>query len=314
MKNLRLFNDIMEIYNKHYKSYGDYSVTTLIDTPRRVQLTKRYGAIAIPNPKYQVGSFIGTAVHKLIEQYLRMKYSDDEKVELEKTVAHPFETARGIRLVTGKFDILYDAVDLIDNKVVNIWAIIFDRNMKKWNEQQNLYAYLLHLRGVDIKTLTIAAWFKDWKEGDALRDRTYPQSQHIEYKLKLWPWEQSEALLLSSLDAHTACEELADNDLPECSPEDRWERFPGGETHQYAVMKNNKAKRATRVFPTMSKAREFVRTWTKQTGESFIEIRHAQRKRCERYCSINSFCNHYIEYSKEKKTNTLNTIIPIGEL
>lgn len=304
----------MEIYNRHYVSYGDYSVTRLIDTPRRVQLHKRYGDIVTPNPRYQVGSFIGTAVHELIEKYLRMKYAGDEKVELEKTVAHPFETARGIRMVTGKFDILYDKVDLIDNKAVNVWAIIFDRNMVKWHEQQNLYAYLLHLRGVDIKTLTIAAWFKDWKEGDALRDKTYPQDQYQEYKLELWPWEATEMFLEDRLSLHIVCEDDTDNDLPECSPDDRWERFPKGEVHQYAVMKNKFAKRAVRVFGTMEEAREYIRTWKGQTADSFVEVRHAQRKRCTKYCSVCDYCNHYVEYCKKIKTNTLNTIIPISEI
>jgi len=336
MRHLRLFNDIMEIYNKHYVSYGDYSVTRLIDTPMRVQLSKRYGDIAIPNPRYQVGSFIGTAVHELVEKYLRMKYAGDEKVELEKTVAHPFmipshirtpdygdtfsnpnfkEQDDRIRMVAGKFDILYDKVDLIDNKAVNVWALIFDRNMVKWHEQQNLYAYLLHLRGTDIKTLTIAAWFKDWKEGDAIRDKTYPQDQYQEYKLELWPWDVTERLLESKLYDHVCCENFKDNDLPECSSEDRWERFPKGEVHQYAVMKNKFAKRAARVFKTMSEAREYVRgPWKGQTTDSFVEVRHAQRKRCEKYCSVCDYCNHYIEYCKKKKTDTLNDIIPISEI
>jgi hypothetical protein len=206
------------MYNQHYKSYGDYSVTGLIDTPRRVQLNKRYGEIAVPNPRYQVGSFIGTAVHELIEKYLRMKYSGDEKVELEKTVAHPFAIGDKIRMITGRFDVLYDKKDLIDNKAVNVWALIFDRNMEKWHEQQNLYAYLLHLRGTDVETINIAAWYKDWKEGDAIRDKAYPQDQHQEYQLKLWPWDVTEELLMDRLNIHVACEELSDTDLPKCSP------------------------------------------------------------------------------------------------
>jgi hypothetical protein len=79
-------------------------------------------------------------------------------------------------------------------------------------------------------------------------------------------------------------------------------------------MKNKYAKRAIRVLDSMGKAREFIKTWKTQTGESYVEVRHAQRKRCEKYCSVCDYCNHYVDYLKKKKTNTLNTIVPIGEL
>jgi hypothetical protein len=259
-------------------------------------------------------------VHELIEKYLRMKYSSEEDVELEKTVAYPFLLENSventeIRIVTGRFDVLYGRKHIHDNKVVNVWAKIFDPKMKEWHEQQNMYAYLLHLKGTDVETININAWYKDWKEGDALRDRTYPQTQHEEYRLKLWPWQETEQFLLERLFLHAGCEQKDDKDLPACTPEERWERFPSGETHQYAVMKHDKAKRATRVFKTMTEATIYVREHPKGLSDkSFIEVRHAQRKRCEKYCKIKEYCNHYVEYAKKKKTNTLNEKVMLSEV
>jgi hypothetical protein len=310
---LKIFEDIMEIYSRHYRSYGDFSVTSLINPPRNVILTKRYGSIADTDPWYQTGSFIGTAVHEYIEKCLRLMYGNSDEIELERTVAVPFSVGDKVRIVTGKFDILHHRENLVDNKVVNVWARIFDPKWEKYTEQQNFYAYLLHLRGVDLKTINLMVWYKDWIEGNALRDKHYPQRPVEHFELPLWAWEDSAELLRQRLGILMFCDDVSDADLPECTPEERWERFPKGETAQYAIMKNDKAKRATRVFPTMEEAIKHARTVKGVGADSFIEVRHAVRKKCEKYCSVNSFCNHYVEYCKKKKTDSLNEKVMLKE-
>ena len=49
-------------------------------------------------------------------------------------------------------------------------------------------------------------------------------------------------LMHSLVGKHIACEELPDNELPACTPEDRWERFAGGHTVEYSLFKHNKLK------------------------------------------------------------------------
>jgi hypothetical protein len=218
------------------------------------------------------------------------------------------------RLVTGRFDILYDDKHMYDIKTTNVWKLIFDPKMEEWHEQQNLYAYLLHRRGIDVETINILAVYKDWRAAMALRDKKYPQDQVQEYQLKLWDWQESEDFLYDKLTMHMESEKQDDKDLPACTATDRWDRLPSGRAVEYAVMKNKKSQRALRVLPSLDKAIEYVNKTKAVTADSFIEVRQGIRKRCVQYCEVNDYCNHFIEYSKKVAANKLNEIIPISKV
>ena len=116
------------------------------------------------------------------------------------------------------------------------------------------------------------------------------------------------------MELHVESEELKDAELPSCTREERWERFPKGESVQYAVMKSDKSKRAARVFGNLVDATKYIKGKKGYGADSFIEVRYAVRKRCERYCSVKNFCHDYVEYLKEKKSDTLNDKIMMGDL
>jgi hypothetical protein len=236
---------------------------------------------------------------------------------LECSVTVPFileEFSEEYRLVSGTFDILHKGRDLYDLKTVNVWKKVFDPDMVDWHQQQNIYAYLLGERGVKVETLNIIAIYKDWIKVQSLRDRSYPPHQICQYRLKMWKRNEQERFIWNRLQAHVACEKLADDELPECTPEERWERFPGGETVQYAVMKNDKARRALRVTPTLDEAITYANGSRSVTTQSFIEVRHAQRKRCETYCPVAQFCDSYQRYVEKLQQGTLNDKIMIGDI
>lgn len=295
--------DALKIHAGHYQSFGDYSVTTLINPPRLVALQKRYQDRLDPPPESQVASFIGTGVHRYFEHCLQSFKIMDSRYELERGISEKIAD----RLITGTFDILYDNSHIYDIKTCKVWKLIFDPNMEEWTQQQNMYAYLLHLRGIDVKTINVIAVYLDWIEGNAIRDRkSYPQQNVVEYKLNLWPWQETEIFLNERLALHKACEKLDDEELPECSRSERWERHEGGAQVKYAVMKNKQAKRATRVFVDSNEAVDYFKSNKSLNSSSFIEIRYARRKRCEKYCSANMFCDHYIEYTGALEGNSLN--------
>jgi hypothetical protein len=295
--------DALKVHAGHYQSFGDYSVTTLIDPPRKVALQKRYRDKLNPPPESQIASFIGTGVHKYFEECLRRYIMVDPKYQLERTIMEKV----GDRVITGTFDILYDGTRMYDIKTCKTWKLIFDPNMVDWVQQQNLYAYLLHKRGHEVKAIHVIAVYLDWMEGNAVRDRqSYPQQNVVEYPLPLWSWEETELFLAERLALHKASEKVEDHELPECSRSERWERHEGGVLIKYAVMKNKQVKRATRVFDKAEEAIDYFKNSKKLDSSSFIEIRYAKRKRCEKYCSVNMFCSDYIEYTGQMENNTLN--------
>ena len=112
---------------------------------------------------------------------------------------------------------------------------------------------------------------------------------------------------------HIATEDLPDDKLPACTREERWERFNGGHQVEYAIMKNAKANRAMKLVKTnIEDAFMEVQSLKGITKESFIEVRYAQRTRCEKWCQCKDYCNDYKSYAMAKKNNALNDYIPLG--
>ena len=178
--------------------------------------------------------------------------------------------------------------------------------------KQNLYAYLFkEVRDVDLDTLNIIAVYKDWQEGSALRDRNYPQQQVIQYQLEKWAHKQQEEFFDHKLDGLISCAENADNDLPVCSREERWERHQGGETVHYGILKNRVAKRATKLVQggTLDEAVEIANGLKGMSSESVIEIRYAVPKRCKTYCDVCEKCNWYQEWCKKNVKGEINDYI-----
>jgi len=318
MKHIQIIRDAFDVYGKQYTSLGDYSATTLINPPRVVQLGKRYSDLVESPIEGMIASLVGTGVHEKMEQLLRFANVKNPDYMLEKSVVHPFNLVgpgpdfnKQTRLVAGKFDILRKKKHLYDLKTAKTWKLIFDPDRVDWHEQQNIYAYLLHMRGIDLESINIIAFYLDWIESNALRNKGYPQAPIVEYNLKLWSWAEQKEFIMHKLEQHVAAEDLEDDDLPKCNMEEMWERPPS-----YAIMKNKVAKRANRVFPkaTFEEVVTAARSMKGLGSESFIESRHNVRTRCERYCATNSYCSQYQDYMARKQNIGLNTIYPLGGL
>jgi hypothetical protein len=308
---IQILVDAVSESARHYKSLGDYSATQLIDAPRIVALRKRYGHLTEPTLEQQIAAFIGTGIHAHFERNLKAVNAKHPDYMLERSLSVPVflsEEDKEYRMISGTFDILHKEKDVYDIKTVNVWKKVFDPNMVDWHNQQNIYAWLLKQRGVDVESINVIAIYKDWTKNNAIRNREYPQSQVCHYKLKLWNFHDTERYIMSRLLKHVACENADDKQLPECAPEERWER----EGTKYAIMKNDRAKRAMKVCSTLGEAAKAVHH-LKVTSDSFVEVRPAKRTRCEAWCSINKYCNTWLEY-QQRLENTDNWLIPVSQL
>jgi hypothetical protein len=296
---------------ERYSKSGDYSVTDLINPPRVVHLKKRYGHKVSPPLDGMVASSLGTAIHEYFEKYLDLwcdKHDYDGYV-LEEQV----QIERQGRRVSGRYDIR-EGSSLYDLKSIKVWKLIFDPTLVEYHEQQNLYRLLLKLdKDVDLDELNIVAIYKDWQEGNALRDRSYPQHQIIEYSLNLWDLKDTEKFLDTKLAELIRCEDVKDEELPVCSRDERWERHQGGETLHYGILKNRKAKRATKVVKggSLDDALGVARTLKGMTKDSVIEIRYALPRRCQKYCDVNEYCSFWKDWCQKNKKGTVNDYVPI---
>lgn len=303
-----LIKDIFTTFNDHYHKVGDYSVTDLIAPPRIVALKNRYPECEKEISMIQsTASLIGTGVHKYVEFLLKPW---DSKYSLEQTL----RTGMLKRVLSGTYDVLVRNKDLFDIKTCKTWKLIFDPDMAEWIEQQNIYKWLLEINGVNVESLNILAVFLDWQEGMLVRSKTYPREPMQIFPLPIWSTEQTEEFVTRKLTMHLDCEDLLDDDLPACTPEEMWQRFPEGVSEKYAVMKSPTAKRAARVLTTKTETRRYCKETKGIDSNSFVEVRYAQRTRCERYCKVNSKCNYYNMYMRAKTNESLYDSVPMDSV
>lgn len=282
---------------------GDYSATALINPPRVTLLKKRHPKDRVVQTSSKMPAFFGSSIHKVYEDSLEGVPGYQLENRMKAVVLD--------RVITGKFDILKDRKDVYDIKTTKTWKIVFDPILKDWHEQQNIYAFLLSANGYHIESINAIAHYLDWSKGVALRGGGYPQSSVVEYNLSLWDNKTTAEFVESRVELFKSCENLADNDLPECTPEERWERFPNGGGVQYAIFKNNGSKRAARVLNSIQEITDYGKSNTGFGSDSFIEVRYPERKRCAEYCDVSHHCNVYQDYKRREQSGSLNDYIPL---
>jgi hypothetical protein len=302
MKNIWMLTDALEMWQRRSRSFGDYSVTTLLKPPRVVHLEKRYGNLVTRPPESLIAAFMGHGIHSAFEENLKMKSILDPRYDIERSIMDKIED----RIISGRFDVLWDGEHLYDFKTCKTWKKVFDPNMVEWHQQLNVYAHLLRNRGLDIKTINIVALYMDWSRMRALRDKDYPQSPVVEYELNTWPDEVAGTFLRERINIMKEAEDKADASLPLCTTEERWMRFENGTATQFAVMSKPAAVRALKVCNTLDEAHEVAaNSKAVVPGVSFIEVRYAVAKRCEDFCAVNNYCTQYQEYMTMKTNSNL---------
>jgi hypothetical protein len=96
--------------------------------------------------------------------------------------------------------------------------------------------------------------------------------------------EEIETFIKENIAEYKRCREIADDDIPPCSPEQRWEK-----PTKYAVMKGAN-KRACRVMDTPEEAEKMVA----DMGAGYsVEVRPGESVRCMDYCSVAEYCSFY---------------------
>ncbi len=267
-----------------------YSATVLCQSPRQTQLLNRHGDKVEETFLGNWYAFFGTAVHDHIERQL----ANNPRYICEKRIVKflkpdGYEEDK-FRSIGAKFD-CYDAETktLYDHKTTTTY--IHGKEMKpEWIIQLNVNAYFLELEGYPVEDLCINAIYVDWRDARVKYDNTdsYPRTPTAEFRVKAWPMKEREAFIKMVLKEHIDAEDVADNDLPACSDEYCWAK-----PAKYAVYKPGAGK-ATKLCDTRAEAEVYIND-RKLYGYE-IEERRASRLRCERYCSINKFCNQYQAY------------------
>lgn len=263
------------IYDDYdYEKAGDISGTGLNQPVRIRQLTKRHDKEITEDVSELIWKMQGNIGHKIVERGAPANTFSEERLS---TQLHGW-------IITGKVDLMRthgDEFAIEDFKFRSVWAA---KDAKPDDERQlNLYALLARHNGFNVTQLRIISVLRDWSKLRAAREPDYPQVGVVVREVPLWSPEEQEAYLGQRVRAHQQAEELADDDLPMCSPEERWRK-----PDVWAVVKKGN-KRAKKLFETEADAAEMIR----EMGGPFDVIkRPGEDTRCLHYCAVREYCSY----------------------
>lgn len=263
---------------KHLPVEGTLSVTEICSAPRIYQLRKRHWDTLEEDVQDHIDMLFGTAWHRALEVHKGRDEIAEERYFCEV----------GSHKISGQVD-LYDPATktITDHKTAKVYSYMLG-NHKDYEQQLNCYRYLLAKNDLAVEKIVIFWTFKDWSWRSAAKDEDYPQSKAMVQDIPLWTMDEAESFITTRLAGHFLTEELPDDELPNCLPEDMWEREP-----TFAVKKAG-VQKAKRVLSSEKEAQDWIGN---QKGLS-IENRPGERVKCEQFCvlSKNNKCNQHRQY------------------
>jgi hypothetical protein len=258
---------------------SDISVTRLIAPPRQVYLNGKHSGELTEDCSDRLFSLMGQAMHYILE-----RGGDVEgKRIIERRL---FTEVSGWRL-SGQIDLWEDGV-LSDYKFTSVWETM--NGLKEEKVQQlNILAYLCRINDIPIEKVQIVAMYRDFSKSKSAFERDYPQHQIGILESPLWDDAKAKAFIEERIAIHKD----AHISLPDCTPEEMWER-----PTKWAVMKEGVA-RAKRLLDSKEEAfvyaqkNDLVNQVNEMKAGFFIERRPGEKIRCENYCSAAAFCTQF---------------------
>jgi len=270
------------------KGKAHISATEIINSPRIVQLKKKYWDEIEQDASEMVWSLFGSAVHNILEHGKDEHHIVEERLHLE------FEGWR----ISGAIDLQEvepnGTITISDYKVTGAWAVMNEKD--DWHRQLNIYGWMVEkVKKVPVGKLQIIAIIRDWSARDAATKENYPQSPVATIDIPLWTFEEREAFVAKRIYHHgTALFEMeTDGEMPDCTAEEMWEKKTS-----YALKKDGNV-RAKSVHESQEEAEKALAKAEESAkkGEKFvIEIRQGERTRCRNYCQVAPFCTQYKNY------------------
>lgn len=269
---------VKAIQNARHNEEGCLSATTLLKGTKEIILENRHFDEIVIDASDEVWSVFGTATHSVLE------HQEDDAFKEEKFSVDVLDYK-----VTGKVD-RYDMAHetLEDWKTTSVWKVIY-HDFEDWKRQGLIYTWLLRQSGLNVRHIRFIAFLKDHSKSEAKKKADYPQAPVYIYEFDPTPEELTsiKAYIKEKVFEVSANAEKPDDEIAECSPEQRWST-----PTKWAVMKEGR-KTAVKVCDTEEEALNFIEELEKDKDKHFIEERKGQDKKCSDYCACCEFCSYY---------------------
>lgn len=267
-------------FEKENPNPPHFRVTELIRPIQQVVLQRHHYNDAEVDVMDIMNAFEGSATHEFLHKFGDVDALQEELVEVE---------VAGYKL-RGVPD-YYKNRKIADWKKCSVWSYINRSNIKEWTDQLNFYAFMYESLGFPVNSLEIIALFKDWSATKARFGDDYPKTRSVVVPLERYSLDKTREMLenrITSLATHL--KEYPTMPLPQCTPEERWEK-----PTVYAVMKEGR-KSAVKLHETEDAMLNHIRELGKK---HYPEIRPGERTRCLDWCSAAPFCSQWQTYLKE---------------
>ena len=274
------------INDSYSKGNAKRSVTGLLSPPRQSALSDMHWDELTEDVSDRTFALYGQLIHLLLERA-------GEQSRNQITEERLF-TEVGGWAISGQTDSLTLTADqerwvISDYKFVTAYKFQRDINGvlimdEGYENQLNLYAYLLEVNGFVVDGLNIIAIYRDWSKMEAKRNANYPQLGAETHTVALWSHDRAKAFIEERVRLH----QVALYDLPECTPEERWAK-----PDKFALMPSKTSKRARKLFSSHEEAVEFAHSNPSVKAGWVIEHRKGANIRCENYCLVSEFCEQF---------------------
>ncbi len=243
----------------------DISATRLKDSPRVHRLTSQYRDQISVERQSRGFAKLGEAWHNHMEMH-----APDEWI-----VERRFYAQVDGRIVSGAIDAIEPAVRGVkvwDYKVMTAYKAQTD--LKDFEKQLNIYAFLLRQNGMNPVGLYISGVIRDWS--DRKVSGSYPDTMFPTFELPIWSEEEAESYIRERLSLHFG------EELPPCTDEERWMS-----STKYAVV-SSKTGKTLRLYNDEQSALDH-----KTKSPFHVEKRKPEPIRCQRFCDVAQFCTQY---------------------
>jgi len=244
------------------KGEADFSVTELIKPPQINRLWAEHENKISMDVRDEFWKLLGRGVHNVLEQY------SDGGVSEERHFAKV-----GDLTVSGAIDLVSNGM-VTDYKVTSTYSVM--KGLKpEWEQQLNMYSWLLRQNDISSSSLRIVALCRDWIN---------PASPIVILPVPKWPDEQQDQYIEERVRVH-----MDESTIP-CTSEERWARG------RYMVTGTDVKLKKPKLFDTLMEAS--VWTQGKENPAKGIAYQITETTptyvRCEgNWCGVRDFCPQY---------------------
>jgi len=275
-----------EWYSGHDAPH-DYSATQFCGTPTQTVLQNRHKDEIECDIIDLASKVLGVGIH-----YVAEIANKDAGYVVE---ARKYMKVDG-KVISGQADLYCPKTGkIVDWKNTKATSYIYGGREPKYRIQLNINKLLFEANGLPVNELEIVEIYSDWAKAKAAFDKKYPPNPFHVIRIGQNSQEETLAYIRHFIADCRAIEDLPDDELPPCSPEDRWERGGG-----WAVMQYGKTRAIRAGLDSEAEAEMYRNKYTK-VQDTYIEHRQSTPVKCIDWCDVNKWCPFYKEYMKKEE-------------